>query len=149
MALHAEGQLAVDQLAAQRVGRRRLDRRPRATRDSGGPSSMGRPRPSRTRPSRPSPTTHGQGPTECLDGVAVADAGEVAEGHAGQGGALDGDHLGVEDAAAAPDPDRLADGGGDALDLDAQPDQPGDPARATRAPRRPATTSAAGGARRS
>ena len=72
----------------------------------------------------------GQGTAEGLDGVAVADTGQVAEGHAGQGGALDGDHLGVEDPAPAPDPDRFAHGGGDAFDLDAQSHQPGDPAGA-------------------
>ena len=56
--------------------------------------------------------------------------------------ALDGDHLGVEHPAVAPDPHGVADRRFDSLDLEPEPDQAADPAGA------PGGTGDAGGPQR-
>ena len=96
MALHAERQLAVDQFTAQRVGGSRFDRH-LARLAQRRPVVDGTAQAVEDAAEQALTHVRREGAAEGLDGVAVADAGQVAQGHAGQGGALDGDDLGVED----------------------------------------------------
>ena len=126
---HAEGELAVDHLSAQRMRCGALDRDGVGVGEGGsvidGPAQAVEDATEQAGADLDPHRLEGG-----LDGRAEVDALEVAEGHAGQAVALDGDHLGVEHAAVAPDAHGVADGRFDALDLEPEPDQAADPAGA-------------------
>ena len=132
--LDPEGQLTIDQLAPQRMGRCRVDAH--FLRFGEGRSVVDGSTEAVEDPTeQPGADLHRQGTAQGLDGVAEAHPGQIAERHAGQGRPGHGDHLGVEDPTAPPDPHRFAHGGRHAL----RP-RSGDPTRrVTRPVRRGAT----------